>query len=299
MIVDGLFIILEQALLYFPLVLGAYISISLIKVPDLSIEAAYVFGAIMAVKFLPFAHEHHNLGIFILMVMASAFGGLIVGVISSSLTKIARIPHLLSSILTLGLFHGINQWVLGSSMCSLSEFESPLTFYVLFNKNPELFSLALIFLLLLLGSLLLFKTQLGYSFAMYGNNPNFFEHYGISSRYVFITGIVVSNALAGISGYFVAQSSGFIDVNAGSGIALFCVTSLILGKILSNAKKNVSVVIPVTGIVLYCLLQQILLKVGFNLKYFTMIQSLIVLFVLVNRYRTSGSKRVRIDNLGL
>lgn len=44
---QALGIIFEQTLIYLPLVLGAYCSISLVKVPDLSIEAAYVFGAIL------------------------------------------------------------------------------------------------------------------------------------------------------------------------------------------------------------------------------------------------------------
>ena len=48
--INTLIIIIEQVFLYVPLVCGAYISIALMKVPDLSIEAAYVFGAIVGSK---------------------------------------------------------------------------------------------------------------------------------------------------------------------------------------------------------------------------------------------------------
>lgn len=44
--IDTALIILEQALLHVPLILGAYISLSLLKVPDLSLESAFVFGAL-------------------------------------------------------------------------------------------------------------------------------------------------------------------------------------------------------------------------------------------------------------
>ena len=44
---NTLLIIIEQICLYLPLVFGAYISMSLLKLPDLSIETAYVFGAIL------------------------------------------------------------------------------------------------------------------------------------------------------------------------------------------------------------------------------------------------------------
>jgi ABC-type uncharacterized transport system permease subunit len=46
MSLDTLLIILEQCLIHVPLLLGAYITISLMKLPDLSIESAYVSGAI-------------------------------------------------------------------------------------------------------------------------------------------------------------------------------------------------------------------------------------------------------------
>ena len=48
--IETVLIILEQVLLHFPLILGAYISISLLKVPDLSLESAYVCDAIMGAQ---------------------------------------------------------------------------------------------------------------------------------------------------------------------------------------------------------------------------------------------------------
>ena len=42
---NTLLVTLEQTLLYVPLVVGGYISISLMKVPDLSLESAFIFGA--------------------------------------------------------------------------------------------------------------------------------------------------------------------------------------------------------------------------------------------------------------
>lgn len=292
-------IILEQAFLYFPLMLGAYLSISLMKMPDLSIESAYVFGAILATKGLVL---HNSLPLelfFILQVLIAALGGLLVGLVSSFFTQFARIPHLLSSILTIGLFHGINQFVLGRANMSLSGYNNPLLLFPFLPKNPEILLLGFFFLLLLIGSWFLLKTQLGFSLAVFGNNKNFFEHYGISESFVCCSGIMLANALAGISGYFVAQSSGFVDVSAGFGVALFCVTTLILGKTFYFFKRPFSISIPAQGIIIYCIIQQLLLKAGFNLKYFTMIQSAIVLIMLVNKYRNADSITSSSDNLGV
>jgi putative ABC transport system permease protein len=299
MMIDMLLIIGEQSLLYFPLILGAYISISLIKVPDLSIESAYVFGAITATRLLPLLDGVPSPVVLVIAIIASMIGGMVVGCVSSVLTKIARIPHLLSSILTSGLFHGINQWFLGTALFSLNGFKNPLILFASDTRGPELIVLFAVFLLLTVVGARLLRTQLGYAFAMYGNNPNLFDHYGISSRYVFVIGIMLSNALAGMAGYFVAQSSGFSDVNAGSGMALFCVTCLILGKMVRASRINASILVPIAGIILYCALQQGLLKIGFNLKYFTMIQSLIVLLVLVYKYHKAENKNLTVDNLGV
>ena len=143
------------------------------------------------------------------------------------------------------------------------------------------------------------KTQLGFSFSVFGNNQNFFEHYGVSKAFVCCSGVMLANALAGLSGYFVVQSSGFVDVNAGLGIALFSVTTLILGKTICTSKRPFSIAIPVFGVLAYCSIQQLLLKVGFNLKYFTMIQSGLVLVILVNRFRKSDRIKSVTDNLGV
>ena len=298
MIVHTILIIIEQAFLYFPLVLGAYISISLMKLPDLSIESAYVFGAIMATKILPLHEILPSWLLFVCVIGSAIVGGLAVGCVSSFFTQFARIPHLLSSILTVGLFHGISQFVLSSANVSLSSYPNPLTACSWFSSNPELPVLVGAFIVLVVLGFMLFKTQLGYSLFVFGNNQRFFENYGISKVFVGCAGIMISNSLAGIAGYFVAQSSGFVDVGAGFGIGLFSITMLVLGKALYFFKKPFSIWVPVFGVIAYCIIQQLLLKVGFNLKYFTMIQSGIVLLLLIYKYwhvtRLSSS-----DNLGV
>jgi putative ABC transport system permease protein len=164
--------------------------------------------------------------------------------------------------------------------------------------HPECGVLIGVSLLLVMIGFLFFRTQLGYSFFIYGNNPLFFENYGISARYVFCCGLLSAHALAGIGGYFVAQSSSFVDISAGFGMALFSVTCLILGKAFIR-RRLFTILVPVVGTLAYCIIQQLLLKIGFNLKYFTMIQSLIVLSVLVRQYHKGTLRRFKIDNLGV
>jgi len=296
-------IILEQSFLYFPLVLGSYFGISLMKVPDLSIECAYVFGAILGSKQLIMLRRLPTTVSILPTIIAALVGGVVVGLCSSILTQKAKIPHLISSIATIGIFHGINQFVLGNPSISLNQQQNILETNTLefLKKNPEFLMLSLIFLILFFAGKLFLKTELGCSLAVYGNNPHFFENHSISTPFVFISGIIIANALAGLSGLLIALSNGFADINMGFGIALFCITALILGKAFVLRRKTISILIPILGSISYFSIQQLLLKVGFNLKYFTMIQAFLILGILIHKtYKEQGNKNnEKIDNLGV
>ena len=108
-------------------------------------------------------------------------------------------------------------------------------------------------------------------------------------------GISIANGLAGFAGFLFAQTNNLVELNMGVGKALFCISALILGRVIVSCKKN-SMMIPITGVFAYFVLQQLLLKVGFNLKYFTMIQSLLVLVILLSVYKND---RVEHDQLGV
>ncbi len=293
---DLLYFIAEQSALYLPLVLGAYISIALMRLPNLSIEAAFVTGAVVAQVVLRGAPAAPQGLLLVVVCGASLLGGLMVGLVKALLMQCAATSSLLASILATGIFYGINLYVLDGAIVSLSAHTNPLVFGHM-TEHSELYTLLGVALVVGLVCFLLFKTQLGYSLAIYGNNPLFFKHYNISSSYVVIVGLMISNALAGLSGYLVAQSSGFVDINAGMGVTLFCITALMLGKLCVRSATVMSAIVPLAGVVLYCLIQQLLLRVGCNIKYFMVIQAFVVLGVILAKNR--GKAQPQIDHLGV
>lgn len=290
-------IVIEQWLLYFPLLCGAYISISLMKIPDLAIEAAYIMGAIVGSKALVVMKGATSLSAVVAITGFGMLGGALVGIMSSLLTQYAHLPHLLSSILTIGVFHGIAQYILQAGYISISQLPNVLDFLPFEGELSEIILLSMIGIIILVCGVIFLRSQLGYACVIYGSNPYFFRHYGISTSFVFIVGLLLSNTLAGISGFLIAQKTGFADSNMGFGIALFCITSLILGKTMYN-RPIPSLLIPSSGLLLYLLLQQMLLRIGFNLKYFTMVQSFIILLILITGLSRSKDKRT-IDHLGV
>lgn len=295
---EAILIICEQFFLYVPLILGAYLSFSLMKIPNFGLEAAFVTGAIFASKVLAITHLLNPAISLLFVCLASLLGGLCAGVMVAMLVTKGNIPHLLANVLGIGIFYGINLYLLGGSNISVAHFASPLILLPL-HAHPELGVLLFLGIMLIFLCFLLCKTQLGYCFAVYGNNPLFFEHYGISTTFVVGCGLAIANALAGLSGFLVAQSTGFVDINAGTGLSLFCITALILGKIIKTGKTTLAITVPVIGLMIYCLLQQLLLKIGFNLKYFTLMQSFIVLLVLIVKYRKQTVHDLSGDHLGV
>lgn len=297
--INTLLVILEQSLLHLPLMVGAYISFSLLQIPDLSIESAYVVGAIMS-SYIILGTTHIPGITLILALIASCLGGALVGLVSSLLSQKAGFPHLLSSIITIGLFHGFNQ-LISPVYVSLNRASNTLTPLNFIPQHPELCMLLIIGCAIWCAIYYLLATQIGYSFAVFGDNPHFFKNYSISTSFVSIVGIVCANALAGMSGYLFAQSNSFVELNMGTGKTLLCITVLILGKgimRIAHMERPFSVVIPLIGTITYFTLQQFLLKVGFNLKYFTAVQALLILIILLYTYRHNRNQTTH-DNLGV
>jgi putative ABC transport system permease protein len=253
------------------------------KVPDLSLESAYMLGGLSGAYAVGLCVGMPVYIVIPLVIGASMISGACVGFTSSLITRLIGIPHLLSSIITFGIYHGISQMLFGVYR-SLSVYANPLITAYSLAHYPELFMISGIGIGAILCSAFLLRTSLGNCFAVYGQNPNFFSHYDISTGYIFVLGIVIANAFAGLSGYLIAQSSGFADMNMAIGKILLCVTALILARVLVPARVP-SVWYPIVGVTVYFIIQHILLKSGFNLKYFTMVQALLVLAVLAVLYR--------------
>lgn len=271
--------IFEQVLLYIPLLLGAYISIHLMKIPNFGIESSYIFGAIVASQIL--LDGAQGFLALVLVLVASAFGGAIVGMISAILEEKGHFSHVLSAIITIGLFQGIAQMVIGGSHIGLSRVYNPLKYCIVFNQYPELFVVFLISLSSYIIFILFMKTQLGMSCAIYGNNKDFFKNYRMNQSYVVIAGMAISSAFSGVSGYLIAQSNGFVDLTMGMGLPLLCLSSLIIGKSIRGAGKFIQVSVPLLGVVGYFVLQAILLNLGFDLRYFSAVQAVIVAALLL------------------
>lgn len=272
-----IFSILEQSLIALPLLCGAYITLSLLKLPDFSIESAYLFGAVMAYmgKDLPLP----------LVVLCSMGGGMAVGITVTCINQYLRIPYLLAAIVTNGFVHGLTLYLLKGSV---NGFHLPVSM-------GEMNLLAILSSVVVVLMMILLRSQMGYSLAIYGNNPQFFEHHRMSRPFVLFFGIALGHGLAGISGLMFSMTSGVVDSTMNFGIIMLCLTALMIGKLLKTGSVP-TIFVPLVGVVAYFLMQQTLLNAGLNLKFFNAFQALFVLLILFMGNRKST---YTLDHLGV
>ena len=246
----------EQVLIAIPLVVGAYLTLSLLKLPDFGIESAYLMGGVAA-------YLSSDLPLPLVLGCALTFGAF-VGLTVVALNQIGNIPYLLCGIIANGLFHGLSHALLQGSLKTVA------------ISSPK-FQLLLAAGLVATGLVALtLRSELGVSLRIFGVNPLFFHHHNISKKYILFAGVSTGHALAGLSGCLFAHSNGFVDVTMPFGTILLCLTSLALGKLF---QKRCTLLIPLIGTFAFFLMQQGLLRLGLTL-YFNAFQALFLIGTL-------------------
>ena len=86
-----------------------------------------------------------------------------------------------------------------------------------FHTGPMLGVLLAIAALFSILALLLLKSRYGLLLRVYGDNKRLLAQLSQHKFLIFCLGLVLSNALAGISGVLVAQANGYADINMGLG----------------------------------------------------------------------------------
>ncbi|NBQ17552.1 hypothetical protein EBU24_04495, partial [bacterium] len=120
----------KQALIYIPLMVGGYISISLMKLPDIALESAFSFGAVLTYCVLVLIGNILQPYALVITLGMSILGGIVVGFLVTSFSIKLRIPHLLSSILTVGIFQGLSLLMMGSISYSVYLFHYSFNNYI-------------------------------------------------------------------------------------------------------------------------------------------------------------------------
>jgi len=239
--------ILVEGLIYGILAFGVFVSFRILDFPDLTVEGSFPAGAAAGAVVASAFNLSSNAVLHGLAVPAGMLAGFVVGGIAGFATAAVyhklRIPPLLAGIVTMTGFYSIDLRILGGKPN-----------YPLITNNPmlklarsflggalpsewSLFASCVLVCLVLFGLLdLFFHTEIGIAMGALGDNENAVIQAGIQPNRLRTWGIMLANALPGLSGAMAAAYQGFADVNLGQGVVASGLATVMLGELIIRSQ---------------------------------------------------------------
>ncbi len=270
---------LDLGLIYGLMALGVYLTFRVLDFPDLTVDGSFTTGAAVAAGLI-LAGQPPLLGT-VLGAVAGALAGLVTGLLHTK----GRINPLLAGILTQIALYSINLRIMGKANLPLLRTDTLLSGL----RDANLFgtwvsvalfgAIALVFLLALDWFL---NTDLGLALQATGDNARMIRANGVSTDYTKILGLMLSNALVGLCGALIAQYQGFADIGMGIGLIVAGLASVIIGQVLVPSRRFVFATLAVVlGSVVYRIVIQLALQLGFNPNDMKLISAVLVVAALL------------------
>lgn len=269
----------ELGLIYAIMALGVYLTFRVLEFPDLTVDGSFATGAAVSATLILNGTNP------VLAIASSFVAGLGAGLVTGLLNTKGNIDGLLAGILTQIALYSINLRIMGTSNLGLlraTTIFTPLrdagllgTWYGPLVMTP--------FVLIILAGLIWFlHTNVGLGLRASGDSPEMVRSFGVSTDTQKILGLSLSNGLVAISGSLVAQYQGFADVGMGIGIIVAGLASVIIGQaILGRTTIWRAATAVVVGAVIYRVVIQLALILGFNPNDMKLISAVIVVFALL------------------
>lgn len=267
---------IEQGLIYGILVMGVYITYSILDFPDLSVDGTFPLGAaVTAVCLVGGMHPA-------VAIALSIIAGLIAGCVTGLLHVKLGITNLLSGILVMTGLYSVNLLVMGKPNTPL------LNETTIFPKTGGAYTtLIIIFVITVLVKLILdwyLSTKSGYMLKATGDNEQLVTSLGVDKGTVKIIGVMISNGMVALAGSIMSQYLRFSDAQSGVGTIVIGLASIIIGiSVFSKVKFMKPTTAVILGAVIYRIAISFALSLDMpaeNLKLITSV--IVIIFLAVN-----------------
>lgn len=266
----------SQGLLWGILGLGIYLTFRILNFPDMTTEGSFPLGGAVTVTAM-------NMGVnpFLATFMGMVAGGL-AGLITGLLYTKGRIPTILAGILVMTSCNSIMLMVMGRANLGLQEIKR-IQDYLPFAPNLNQLIMGCLAVSLIIFLLIYFLyTDLGQAYIATGDNRDMAKSFGINTDRMELMGLVLSNALIGLSGALVSQQDGYADVSKGIGVIVIGLASIIIGEVLYSINLTLleRLIAILVGSVLYQFLISAVIALGFNTNYLKLFSALVLALCL-------------------
>ncbi|GAB6705576.1 ABC transporter permease [Streptococcus uberis] len=267
----------SQGLLWGVLGLGIYLTFRILNFPDMTTEGSFPLGGAVAVTAL-------NQGLNpILATFLGMAAGALAGLITGLLYTKGKIPTILAGILVMTSCNSIMLLVMGRANLGLHDLKR-LQDYLPFSPEVNNLLMGLLAVLVIIFLLIYFLyTDLGQAYIATGDNREMAKSFGIHTDRMEVMGLLVSNALIGLSGALVSQQDGYADVSKGIGVIVIGLASIIIGEVLYSTGLTLfeRLVAIIVGSILYQFLIMLVIALGFNTNYLKLFSAIVLALCLM------------------
>ena len=250
---------LQLGCVYSFVALALSISYRILNIADLTTDGSFVLG--MAVSVAVTAMNHPILGV-LLGMLSSSLAGLVTAMLQTKL----GVPSILAGIISNTGLYTINLMVMGwSSNLSLLKRNTIFTLFKQTGIGGNYNAIILVSIITILMMLLIkwfLSTKLGLSIRATGDNEKMTAASSINPNFTILIGLMISNALTGLSGALVGQLQKSADINAGTGIVTIGLATLIIGEAIIQGRKSISrnILACLVGNIVYRLIYAFILQ---------------------------------------
>jgi len=299
----------EQGFIYALMAIGVYLAFRILDYPDLTVDGSFPMGAALSTLLIT-----KGMDPFLALVFALLAGGA-AGFMTGILHTKGKVNGLLAGILTMTALYSINLKIMGTANLSLFRFDTIFTPLESLKESVQntfgdsILSSTIndwMFTAIILVIVILFKksidwflqTEIGLTIRATGDNPSMIRSVGVNTDYTTIVGLVLSNALVGLSGGLMAQYQGYADIQMGIGMIVVGLASVIIGEAIFGTKSIRRATFAVVGgAVIYRLVIALALYLpGFNPTDMKLITALLVILSLtVPRFSLKNKRKITVQ----
>lgn len=291
---------ISQGLIWGIMAIGVYITYRILDIADLTVDGSFATGGAVCVMCIL---NGWNLWLSVFMALVA---GLLTGFMTGVFHIFMGIPAILSGILSQLALYSINLKILGKSNQSVNVNNTDLLVSLRwvrdFAVHNPIITVGIIVVILIAILYWFFGTEMGCGVRATGANLNMSRAQGINTNFNRILGLMLSNGLVAFSGAFLSQYQGYADVNMGRGAIVIGLAAVIIGEaVFSKIFKNFALRLlgVVLGSVIYYIVIQTVITLGFDANLLKLLSALIVaVFLAIPFWKSKLLRRNALSKMG-
>lgn len=261
-----------QGLVWGVMAVGVYITYRILDIADLTVDGTICTGAAVCTMLMLAGFDPW------VSILFAVLAGLAAGAVTGLFHIMLGIPAILAGILTQMILWSVNLKILGKANQALSARSNPV---ILSQMDiPSALVVLAIFAVVLIAVLYaFFGTELGCSIRATGCNSVMSRAQGINTNITKLMGLAISNGIVALSGALLCQYQGYTDINMGRGAVVIGLAAVVIGDaIVSRISQNFAVKLTgvVVGAIVYYLVYQTIIFVGFDTDLLKMFSAIVV-----------------------